>query len=57
MAGVLEFGDAGNGKGSFKESFNLNGRSWIDYEGIRFSDGEAALVVKRWFHRWALCLI
>ena len=50
-AGVCEFGDAGNGKGSFEASFQLPPRSWKDYQGTRFYDGEAALVVKRWFHR------
>ena len=49
--GVFEFGDAGAGKGSFKESFSLAPRSWKAYEGIQFHDGESALVVKRWFHR------
>ena len=48
---VFEFGDAGGTKGSFEESFTLGQRNWKEYKGTRFYDGEAALVVKRWFHR------
>ena len=48
---MCELGDAGDGKGSIEQSFSLSGRNWKDYKGIRFSDGESALVVKRWFHR------
>ena len=48
---VAELGDAGDGKGSFEESFSLPPRSWRDYKGTRFYDGESALTIKRWFHR------
>jgi hypothetical protein len=48
---IFEFGDAGGDKGSFLESFKLAPRCWKLYEGTRFYDGEAALKVKRWFHR------
>ena len=48
---VFEFGDAGDGKGCFLQTFSLPRRSWKDYEGTRFYDGESALKVKRWFHR------
>ena len=48
---VFEFGDAGDDKGSFEQSFSLAPRSWKDYKGTRFYDGESALTVKRWFHR------
>lgn len=48
---LFEFGDAGEGKGSFKQSFKMAPKSWQLYEGTCFYDGEAALVVKRWFHR------
>ena len=49
---MFEFGDAGGDKGGFLESFKLAARSWKLFEGTRFYDGEAALCVKRWFHRW-----
>ena len=48
---VCELGDAGGDKGCIKESFSLPPRSWKQYESLRFYDGEAALVVRRWFHR------
>ena len=48
---ICELGDAGEGKGSFEQSFSLAPRSWKEYKGTRFYDGESALVVKRWFHR------
>ena len=49
---MCELGDAGGGKGSFEQGpFKLAPRSWKEYLGTRFYDGEAALNVKRWFHR------
>lgn len=48
---VCELGDAGGGKGCFEETFSLAARSWKLYAGLRFYDGEAALAVRRWFHR------
>jgi len=49
---VCELGDAGGDKGCIEETFKLpNTRSWKEHKGIRFYDGESALVVRRWFHR------
>ena len=48
---IFEFGDAGEDKGSFEATFSLAPRSWKLHKGTRFYNGEAALVVKRWFHR------
>ena len=47
---VFEFGDAGHNT-SVKKAFKLARRSWVDFEGVRFYDGESALVVKKWLHR------
>eukprot|EP00966_Prymnesium_polylepis_P332645 7388128-Prymnesium_polylepis.1 len=47
---IFEFGDAGDGS-SFEKDFTLPRRSWQDYNGVRFYDGHAALVIKRWCHR------
>ena len=47
---VFEFGDAGDGS-CVKRRFELAPRSWTEYEGTRYYNGEAALVIKRWFHR------
>lgn len=49
---ICELGDAGGGNGSFEAQFKLpTARSWKEYKGTRYYDGDAALVVKRWFHR------
>ena len=54
------FGDAGDGtcidKPSEHElhadgSFKLAPRKWVEYKGVRFYNGDMALVVKRWLHR------
>ena len=42
---LCELGDAGGDKGCFEEMFKLPERSWKQYEGMRFYDGEAALVI------------
>jgi hypothetical protein len=47
---IFEFGDAGDGT-SFEKEFSLPRRSWVDYKGTRFYDGQVALVVKKWCHR------
>jgi hypothetical protein len=47
---VFQFGDAGDGS-CVKKRFELAPRSWTEYEGTRYYNGEAALVIKRWFHR------
>ena len=47
---VCELGDAGNGS-CIKQTFKLAPRSWKELDGVRFYDGEAAIVVRRWFHR------
>ena len=36
---------------SVKKLFTLPRRAWVDFEGVRFYNGESALVVKRWLHR------
>lgn len=47
---IFEFGEADSGSCE-KQAFKLAPRSWKVYEGTRYYDGEAAMVVKRWFHR------
>ena len=42
--------EAGDGSCVMK-TFSFAPRGWGMYEGTRFYDGEAALKVKRWFHR------
>ena len=57
---LFEFGNAGDGtcidKPSEHElhadgSFKLAPRKWVEYKGVRFYNGDMALVVKRWLHR------
>ena len=48
---VFEFGNAGANKGIFEKKFTLPAKKWEVYKGTRFYDGEAALVIERWFHR------
>ena len=57
---LFEFGDGGDGtcidKPSEHElhadgSFKLAPRKWVEYKGVRFYNGDMALVVKRWLHR------
>ena len=47
---LFKFGDAGNGT-SCEKKFKLTCRSWEDYEGTRFYNGQQALVVERWLNR------
>ena len=47
---IFEFGNAGDGT-SFEKEFSMPRRSWQDYKGTRFYDGQVALVVKKWCHR------
>jgi len=47
---LFEFGDAGGGS-VVEKSFELVGRSSVDYKGTCFYNGQHALKVKRWFHR------
>jgi len=44
---LVKFGDAGDGT-SCEEKFNLTRRSWEDYKGTRFYNGQQGLVVERW---------
>ena len=47
---LFELGDDGNGS-CVEKTFALGTRKWVDYKGVRFYNGESALVVKRWVHR------
>jgi len=46
----FKIGDAGNGT-SFEKKFDLTRRSWEDYKGTWFYNGQQALVVERWLNR------
>jgi len=46
----FKFGDAGDGTRCEKE-FNLTRRTWEDYKGTRFYNGQQGLVVERWLNR------
>jgi len=46
----FKFGDAGDGT-SCEKKFNLTRRTWEDYKGTRFYNGQEALVVERWLNR------
>ena len=43
---LCEFGDAGDDTSCQKE-FNLPHRTWEDYSGTRFYNGDRVLVIKR----------
>ena len=47
---LFRFGTADDGT-CIKKKFSLARRSWEVFEGIRFYDGECALVVEQWLHR------
>jgi len=47
---LLKFGDAGDGT-SCEKKFHLTRRSWEDYKGSRFYNGQQALAVERWLNR------
>ena len=47
---LCEFGDAGDGT-SVEKTFTLPRGKFEVYKGVRFYDGDSALVVKRWLHR------
>jgi len=47
---LFKFGDAGNGT-SCEKKFTLTRRTWEDYKGTRFYNGQQALVVERCFNR------
>lgn len=49
-------GDAGDGTcfetlSNGEKEFKLAARKWVEHKGVRFSNGERAVVVKRWLHR------
>lgn len=48
---VCEFGDAGNGSCEEMACSGMDARAWKLHKGTRYYNGEAAIVVKRWFHR------
>ena len=55
---LFEFGDAGDGTcfatlPNGKKEFTLPARKWVVYKGVRFYNGDKAIVVKRWLHRLA----
>jgi len=47
---LCQFGDTGGGTSCGNE-FKLQARTWEDYKGMLFYDGERALVIKRWLNR------
>jgi len=47
---LFKFGDARNGT-SCEKKFNLAHRSWEDYKGARFYNGQQALVVEQWLNQ------
>jgi len=52
---LFKFGDAGDGT-SCEKKFNLTRRTWEDYKGTRFYNGQQALVVEWWLNRGGRCL-
>jgi hypothetical protein len=52
---LFEFGDAGDGTCvetvNGQKTFSLPPRKWVEHKGVRFYNGDSALVVKRWLHR------
>ena len=49
-------GDAGDGTcfetlPNGKKEFTLAARKWVEHKGVRFYNGERAVVVKRWLER------
>jgi len=47
---LFKLGDAGDGT-SCEKKFNFSRRSWEDYKGTQFHNGQQALVVERWLNR------
>ena len=45
-----KFGDAGDGTSCEKKS-NLTRRTWENYKGTQFYNGQQALVVEQWLNR------
>ena len=52
---LFKLGDAGDGT-SCEKKFNLTRRTWEDYKGTRFYNGQQALVVEWWLNRGGRCL-
>ena len=50
---LFEFGHAGNGM-CIEKTFKLPPRQFEVYKGVRFYNGDSALVIKRWLHRVAV---
>ena len=52
---LFEFGDAGDGTCvetvNGQKTFSLPPRKWVEHKGVRFYNGDSALVVRRWLHR------